>query len=862
MNQFTHIDIKGARTNNLKNIDLKIKIGSITCFYGPSGSGKSTLAFHTLLTESKRRFMNSFPSDVKFFWDLPNVVDVDSINPVLPVWGLAQNNPIIGSRPAVADIIGLSDQVQKIFYLAGKNTCPDHEVEYVEKGIEQRLQSLLEDSSEEVYHCFIAKNDYQKVVSSHVLPSRSVDADLTELRDFNSEDYYFELFRFKKSKMDKVSKSFKELNLTEFRGNFLIVSKSLAESFYLPVKSNRVCPECDSEEVEVKSYEYFSPYNALGACDNCQGHGMTLEYDIKKLIKDPSLSVREDGVSFLTNKRLSMENSRLKNEMKKAGLDLDTPIEKLPKAFMTLLYNGKGSYCGFNELFDYLESKRYKRSVRIFLRSIQTERVCTVCNGTRVNQNVLNVLLNDLSYENLLSMNLGEAYISLLELKSNLSKSDLWPKYKSSYENAVLILEKANHLGLSHLPLTKKARTISTGEYQRLLLVKYLSYSGNGSLFVLDEPSLGLTKNEQEALWKCLVDLKEQGNTIILVDHSEYLQKMSDEVILMGPGAGNEGGEVVYQGKFKKSKFNDLPQDLYDKKRKGSLEFKELTIEDHALKNIKLPLNQLTLVKGGTGSIKTKLLIEGLANLLSYEIKGEKLFFNDAKVKGLQYPMDTLDVFSFGTSPLRSSSRSSVGTMIGVTPILRKHFADLPVSKSMGLLAGNFSPNSDLGKCTSCDGKGTKVIDMQFLEDLEFTCEDCKGMKLKPLYATIHDGNFSVHESFSLPMNRVLPQVRMTPKMKRIWEYIKILNLDYLSLDRELSSLSGGEGQRLKLLSAMQKEISNSVLFFENLSFGLSKKEMAKIVELLHRLLSMNNTIVLIDENEFFEDYAHKIMKM
>lgn len=862
MKKYDHIEVRGARTHNLQNIDIDFKINKITCLCGPSGSGKSSLAFHTILTESKRRFMNSYPTSVKFFWDLPNTVDVDHIAPVLPVWGLAQYNPIIGSRPVVCDVIGLTEHLQRVFYLLGKNHCSVHDIPYEERSLKERIEKELAKADANVYHVFVAKSDYQNLTSSKVLPSRSMDSEITEITSFDSSHYYFELFRFKKDKLASIDRSLADFKISEFQGNLLVVSDDLSHSFYIGTRAKRSCPTCNEEEVDIASMEFFSPYNALGACGRCQGHGMNLEYDINKLIKDPKKSINEDGINFLNYKTFSYEKSYFEKEAKKQGFKLDIPLEKQPKSFMKFLYDGGGSYCGFNELFRYLESKRYKRNVRIYMRSIQTEVLCPVCEGARVNEKVLKVKLGTETFGSILRMNIEQLTEFFAVTKKLIKTHRMWKKVKNNFESIEGILTTATKLGLSYLPLMQKARGISTGEYQRLLLVKYLSYQGSGSLFVFDEPSLGLNQRELAMFVECLRTLQDSGNTILLVDHSEYLQKQSDEVVVMGPGAGSEGGQIVYQGKYKEEKLSYTPTDLFKKKKNGQIIFKNISLDTLTPKNISFEVNQLNLIKGEGRSQKSKYIIDAAANLLNEKIAGEKLVINSAKCDEMYFPHELSDVIVFGTNPIRSSARSSVGTMIGIAPVLRKHFASLPVSKNLGLTDGHFSSNSELGRCSTCEGKGTKVVDMQFLEDLEFTCEDCGGKKLRPIYAGISDGNFTVYEAFNSPMKQVMGKIKLTPKMKRLWDFVQVLNLDYLSLDRSLDSLSGGEKQRLKLLAALQKEISNSLLIFENLSFGLSKREMAKIIELLHKLLAHNNTIVLIDENDYFQEYAHVVKSL
>lgn len=316
MRNETHIQIKGARTRNLKNIDINIKLNAITCLYGPSGSGKSSLAFGTLVTESKRRFINSFPSDIKFFWDMPNVVDVDSIGPVLPVWSLAQNNPIIGSRPSVGDILGLTERFQSLFFACSKGHCSKHDVEYESKGPYEKIIDLIDDENE-TFHVFALKESYVDIVKSKVLPPRSFNYDSKTINSFSRDDEYWELFRFKGSRPERIKKQLSELSLKDVTSPFLVVAKGSLSCHHLDLGEEKLCPVCGEAEKDLGRLDFFSPYNALGACGTCQGHGMNLEYDIKKLIKNDELSIEEDAINFLNYKTFAYEKRYFLEEVKK-----------------------------------------------------------------------------------------------------------------------------------------------------------------------------------------------------------------------------------------------------------------------------------------------------------------------------------------------------------------------------------------------------------------------------------------------------------------------------------------------------------------------------------------------------------------
>ena len=854
------IVIKGARTNNLKNISLEIKMNAITCLSGPSGSGKSSLAFHTLLTESKRRFMNSFPNDIKFFWDIPQSADVDEIRPVLPVWGLAQHNPVLGSRPCAIDLMGINDRLNKLFFYLGRNHCSVHDLAYDTKISLQEIKNFIElqESSKSVGHFFLEKEVFKSSYDEEFFPTRSFDGN--DVRDFEEGDKFWEIFKFKLDKVDKLTKKFKELNLEELEGSIRLVIPELDIDKVFRISKKKSCPKCsESEVVSVTTPSAFSPFTPLGACEECSGHGMNLKYDRQKIVKVDSLSLKDGAVNFLTYSRFSHLFPLMLKEAKKRGIDTTKPFSKIEsKAVWKFLEEGSGNYPGLFSLYEHLEARKYKKNVRILIRSLKTEEICSSCEGTRVKKNLLRYALpvhKKYKLKDILQFNFKQLFEYIENLESKEEKITNWSKAQQVLTSLKKILHISLDLGLGEVKLLKKVKLLSINEYQKLLLVKYLSFEGSGSLFVLDEASLGLDIDEQRVLLKYLKTLKSKKNTILLVDHSEYLQKNSDEVIAMGPGAGHMGGEIVFQGKYR-----TLKKEKRIKTKKKSLsEFKISNVVVNEKKhNIKLLKCGLNVVQGKSSSLKKEIYIEALGNIVSKSLGLEKISTLECEYSEIKNLPKFEKVLVLNSKFNKFSSRSTVGTMIGLSPYVRKHFASLAVSKNLGLRDGHFSANSDLGKCSTCEGRGVISLDMQFLEDVQLLCDDCSGMKLKPFLATISDGNFTIHETLSRPMSEVIPNMKLTPKAKRIWEYLKILNLDYLSLDRSLTSLSGGEKQRMKLLSELQNNIENSLVVFEDLSFGLSSKEVHKICEFLESFAMKENTIVLVDENPIFSDFADR----
>lgn len=852
--------IRGARVNNLKSVNIDLPLGKIVCFAGPSGSGKTSLAFHTVYNESKRRFLNSFPTYLKFFSDRPAPVDVDEIFPVLPVFALAQINPVVGTRSVVGDIMGLTDMFQSLFARHSREFCPIHKVPLQSIPFAQKLVDFIkvkkEADEKARYSLLVSNTDFLQLYPQGPFPSKSFDVSEEALRAFCSEDLYWEVAKFRLKSASKLQEQVAG-HLERNQVMYLWSENFGLERLNFDNASQ--CPQCDYCGHDQVNPAFYSPYNALGACGECNGFGSKLEYDEEKIV-NTDLSVQEGGVTFLDYKRFSHEHEALLVELDALNISLDRKISALPKKFWKILYEGKGSFCGLNELFDWLETKKYKPSVRIFVRSKQKEVLCNVCEGTRVNKTVKNfTLAPDLAYFDLWKMDLQTAYERLRDIPTSALELD----GQKNKEKMVQLLKTAIDIGLGHLKLLRKVKTVSAGEYQRLLMVKHLSYEGTGALFIFDEPSLGLSLREKESLLKAMISLIAQGNSVFLIDHSEFFHKHCDHFVFIGPDAGASGGEVVFEGlysEYEKGHKQETQISPLRIRKRSWVEVKSPSVYGKTFGDFKLPKNEITWVCGDSGSGKTAALVNVLANEVQKNIDSSSLGLEEGTAKKIVGIEDFKEVILVDANLNRYNSRSTFGSMSDMFSIVRKHFLKTRTAISLGLKDGHLSPNSQLGQCSTCEGRGYNIIEMQFLEDIELECEDCHGLKLKPQYAQLSDGHMTVAQAYSLPLESVMERVKLTPKYRRIYEYVKALHLDYVSLERTVNSLSGGEKQRLYLLSKLQKEIYGALVIMENLSFGLSVRELESVSAFLQKLSSQGNTIVLIDQNDFFSNVAsHKV---
>lgn len=854
-----NIKIKGARVNNLKNIDLDIPINKITSFIGPSGSGKTSIAFHTLFSESKRRFLNSFPTYLKFFSDRPAPVDVDTIEPVLPVFGLPQVNPVSGTRSSAADVMQITNDLQSLYASFSTHYCPDHLEELEAFNFDSYLEKELSKISigqDEIFHIFISKEHFIEYFRHSPFPSRSIKSKRSKkIEEFNEEHELWEVIRFKYKSLGSLHKKLKNyLN----KPIPLILFRVNDKKFHdLKIDNSKSCPKCNYKEETKLSPYYFSPYNALGACIECNGFGNKLIYDKEKYL-DLNKSIKDGAIKMIESNRFGIHKKHFLDYVKKNKISTTKKVDELSDEFFDDLHEGSGSWVGLNKFFKYLESKKYKPPVRIYIRGIQKEQLCEVCEGSRIN-----FLSHNFSFDknpNLFYKDVWNNSISeLLSLINTISKIDE-KLFSQIIKKIKFTLELAESVGLGHLSIDRKAKSLSSGEYQRLLLLKYLTYQGTGGLFIFDEPSLGLDLKECEMLFKGFKSLVEQQNTVILIEHNPYLINESDHIIEMGPGAGKFGGEVIFTGQ-KKITIN---KELDIKSRPNQSKPKTIKVIDPALygktyKSFKIPINEFTCVYGPSGSGKTSAIINTLCVRILKDI-GKY----DGKIKAGEFTeiknTNTFeDVIIIDSNLNRYSSRSSIGSLTGLVTIVRKNYLRTKEAAAMGLKDGHFSSNSVLGQCPECQGRGVKVVEMQFLEDVILTCEDCNGKKMKPLYANLSDGNRPFYEAVSAPLNEIVNDLTLTPKYKKIIEFMKLLNLDYLSLDRSIQSLSGGEKQRVYLLSKLTTKIENNLLVFENISFGLSFVEQSRLAVFLQNL-SKTNTVILIDQSKLLQEASsHKI---
>ncbi len=830
------IEIKNARENNLKGIDVKIPLSQITVVSGPSGSGKSSLVAKTLVAESKRRFLNAMSTKVKFFLSKPTPPQVDSISPVLPVFYLPQTNPVLGTRSNVLDLMGVSHLLQKYFFEFSEKNCPDHGLPLDKTHHEESVEKLVNKLAGDRITVFVERDFFLNHISAEFFPTKTMSSKY-EINDFNDSDPFYEFQKFKKNNLSKMLKRLSEIKSCH-QFNLFFYAEGEVTPYRL--EKSKSCKKCNFSEQDLSFYD-LSAYNSIGACSQCRGFGEELVVDDKKIF-NTDISIDEGSIGVFKYKKFARYENKFLLEAKKRKVNTKKIIQDIDsETFRDLLFNGQGAFPGVNSIIKSIEKKKYKPSARMLLRRLQKNIKCRKCSGSRLKPKAKAYIVEGKSFQDLLGLSISDIYQYLSKIQM---KSDRFSK------EILSVLNIACEIGLGHLLMSRKAKTLSSSEYQRLLLLKFLSFNGTGSLFVFDEPTIGMDESQMKAIFKVFKRIVSNDNTIVLVDHSSFMIKKADHFIHIGPAAGERGGEVVYSGKPKVKPIKKVKAKLKTSAGiKNWINIGKSSIYDFSYKPFKVPLGECTLVTGDSGSGKSNRIFKILGNELSKKINDEYLDQSSYKVSNLSSDVILEDLIVIKSDLNRFSSRSTIGSYLDLFTPVRNHFLKQPFVKQQGYSKGHLSFNSELGACSKCGGKGVIIIEMQYLEDINLKCDECDGYRLKKELGRLFDGHMYLKDYYNQPISEIFHHLKLTPKYKRILQYIDILKLDYLSLSRELSTLSGGEKQRVYLLSKLLKLKDNSLILAENLSFGLSETDILKLKELVDSLLSRNCTLVVVDQN-------------
>jgi len=848
--------IQGARTHNLKNVTCTIPHGQLTVITGPSGSGKSSLAFDTLYAEGQRRFMESMSTYARQFLERMEKPDVDKIQYILPAIALEQKNHIKNARSTVGTATEIYDYLRMLYGTIGVVHCPvcgGVGGKATPASIETELKKLPS-GTKVVITAPVNLNDFSVASLKAAGYFRAwQEGEIIELETLPAEIVIDRLILPSKRLSESLKKAL-ELNPHQIH---VQTTQTLAFS------TRFSCTECHTP-LEEPTPTLFSFNNPLGACQTCEGFGRIIGLDLDKVIPNRRLSLREGAVHPFTTPSNQEHFDELIAEGKKRKIPLDVPFEQLNDAAKTFVLNGAGQYPGVYQFFEWLESKKYKVHVRVMLAKYRGYYLCPQCHGSRLRPEALLVMVNGKTILDLTTMPVSDLQVFLDNLVLTPEQAYVTDRIRRDLHNRLKYL---NTVGLNYLTLARQSRTLSGGEAQRINLSTAIGSVLTDTLYVLDEPTVGLHARDTQRLITVLKALRDYGNTLAIVEHDPEMILAADTIIDMGPAAGREGGYIVYEGQA--SAFLDCqssPTANYLKhppsafKKDKVLFKKESTMQilgayGNNLKHVdvSLPKNKLVCVSGVSGSGKSTLIKQTL--YVNYQqSKGKELNMDAAPCLALEGFEDFADIVLVDQSPPGRSVRSNPVTYVKAYDEIRRLFAQSRQAQALGVTAGEFSFNSHGGRCETCEGLGTLTIDMQFMADVTVICQDCQGKRFSPAVLAIELEGKNINEVLNMTIDEALGFFARYPRVVKKLMPLREIGLGYLHLGQTTSTLSGGEAQRLKLASYLseRESIKPTLFLFDEPTTGLHVTDIQTLIAAFYKLLEAGHSIIVVEHNMDF----------
>lgn len=865
------IIIRGARTHNLKNLNVEIPSGKYVVITGVSGSGKSSLALDTLYAEGQRRYVESLSTYARQFLEKMEKPDVDSIEGIYPAIAIQQRTSQANPRSTVGTITEIYDYVRLLFARIGKTFCyqcgqevladsPVSILAEVEQTVPPdeilRIGFPIPEGLSHKTLLDLKRKGFYRVVSGK---------DIMELDDFYKEkaigetpvEFYVLVDRIRlKGNRQRIADAL-ETAFREGNGRAIVETAKSKTSY-----SDRFeCRNCGILYLkpDPRILSFNNPY---GACPRCQGFGNIMELDEKKIIPDPSLSLEEFPIAPWNSPEYRWMYQDAKREK---SLPQDVPISKMTEQQRKILWDGKGDYSGIRGFFEELQNKRYKVSVRIFLARYRGYYQCLDCKGERLRKEARNIKIDGINISQLCQMDVKKELDFINALKLTEKEEQITEKILPEIKRRLRYLID---VGLEYLTLERRSGTLSGGEAQRINLASCLGSSLVGTLYILDEPSIGLHARDIDRLTGILQNLREIGNTVVVVEHDKDMIRQADHVIDLGPHAGERGGELVFSGtvdelmKFPTSLtaqylrgekhvdgFGSTPP-VATSAAKSSKEIVLYGAREHNLKKItvKFPLNKLVCVTGVSGSGKSTLVQDVLYPALRQEFGDWQgpVGAHD-RIEGARH---LNDVAMVDQSPLSRSSKSVPTTYLKFFDDIRALFASTPTAKKNRLTTSDFSFNIPGGRCESCEGDGTIRVGMLFLADVVLVCDACKGQRYQEKVLEVQLNGKNIYEVLNLTVTEAMHFFGGHPKILEKLYLLASVGLDYLRLGQATVTLSGGEAQRLKLAFHLSQPRKNKVLYiFDEPTIGLHFDDIAKLLRCFRKLIESGNSVLCIEHN-------------
>lgn len=859
------ITIRGARTHNLKNVSVEIPQRQLTVFTGPSGSGKSSLAFNTLYAEGQRRFVESMSTYVRQFLERIDRPDVDEIENILPGIAIEQKNSVKNARSTVATATELADHIRLFMTYCGETRCPDCGVQVRKETPESITNSILAaldgkrvvvlapvffeaDNREEVLRQLIKAGYYRAWIDGEVRDIKEWD-----VSQVTSLELVITRLRVGADRLTQITEAIEQaFEISKGTVNVLEEAMPGAASTG-PWVSHRftsrfACNRCGTEFIEPTPH-LFSFNSPLGACTTCQGYGRIIGIDMEKVIPNRDLRLDELPVAPWNSAGYEECYDDLRAAAKKYSLRLDVPVKDLTPAEWKLLYEGRAKWYGIKGFFDWLETKKYKIHVRVKLAKYRSYEPCPQCHGSRLKTAASNVKFRDLAIGDLFAMNVRDARHFWEYLPLSKQEEAIAGHLRREIVNRLVYLDE---VGLSYLTLDRQTRTLSGGESQRINLAAALGSSLTETMYVIDEPTVGLHARDSERLLAVLRRLKNAGNTVIVVEHDPTIIAGADQTIELGPGAGDYGGRIMYSGPPQPadaSTGEEFERDL--RNDAGSITIRGA--REHNLKDIDvtIPLGKLVAITGVSGSGKSTLVRNCLFNRYQRDGRGAT-GLDVGKINALEGTNYIYDMQFVDQSPIGRSSRSNPATYIKAWDEIRKLLSETTAAKLNGVTAGMFSFNTTGGRCEACEGAGTVTIDMQFLADVEVVCEKCNGRRFGEQVMKVRYKGKDVDQILDMTVDEAMRFfIDKRAILKRL-SPLRSVGLGYLRLGQSTASLSGGEAQRLKLASflAESSRVEQGRLFlFDEPTTGLHSSDVKQLIRTFKDLIDRGNSVVVIEHN-------------
>ncbi|MEE4145208.1 MAG: excinuclease ABC subunit UvrA [Halieaceae bacterium] len=887
------IQVRGARTHNLKNIDLDIPRDKLVVITGLSGSGKSSLAFDTLYAEGQRRYVESLSTYARQFLSMMEKPDMDHIEGLSPAISIEQKSTSHNPRSTVGTITEIYDYLRLLFARVGEPRCPDHGHNLQAQTVSQMVDTVLalpegsklmllapvvRDRKGEHLHVF------EELRAGGFVRAR-VDGIVTDLDDVPALD------KKKKHRIEVVVDRFKVredlgIRLAESFETALGLTDGLASINYMDGGGDDIsfsarfaCPECGHSIDELEP-RLFSFNNPAGACASCDGLGVRQYFDPERVVLHPEASLSEGAIRGWDRRNVYYFHM-LTSLAEHYGFDIDTPFEQLAKKHRQVILHGSGkqeiAFAYVNDRGDVFKrthpfegiipnmERRYRdtesSSVREELARFLSNHPCPDCEGTRLRRDARHVFVDERTLPSITSMPVGEAELYFGQLQLEGRKGEIANKIMKELRARYRFLVD---VGLNYLTLNRSAETLSGGEAQRIRLASQIGAGLVGVMYILDEPSIGLHQRDNERLLATLTHLRDLGNTVLVVEHDEDAIRSADHIIDIGPGAGVHGGRIVAQGKLKD--ILNTPDSLTGAYLSGKRRIeiparrtpndprRQLVLAGASGNNLQsvtleIPLGLLTCVTGVSGSGKSTLINGTLYPIAATELNGASTLTPEPyeSIEGMDQIDKCIDI---DQSPIGRTPRSNPATYTGIFTPVRELFAGTQEARSRGYKAGRFSFNVKGGRCEACQGDGVTKVEMHFLPDIYVPCDICKGKRYNRETLEVRYKGRNIHEVLEMTVEDALVFFEPVPAIARKLQTLMDVGLSYIRLGQAATTLSGGEAQRVKLSRELSKRDTGKTLYIlDEPTTGLHFEDIKQLLAVLHRLRDHGNTIVIIEHN-------------